>query len=260
MRRYVKFLSDSSYRAERSERQRLKTLPRYLETRTTFKGNQLKIVDALTYLEGVDEIFRKEVYKFNSLRQDPVILDCGANIGLSTLYFKQLYPESSIFSFEPDPQIFGCLRFNTESFGYLDVQAINKAVWTDESVIQFQIEGGYSGRIAKKGDDSNLSSVATVRLRDYLNNKIDFVKLDIEGAEGEVISDCADKLHNVYMLFIEYHSHINEEQRLDKILNILSGAGFRYHIKEAFTSQNPFIDRPLMVGMDLQLNVYAYQT
>ena len=89
---------------------------------------------------------------------------------------------------------------------------------------------------------------------------MDFLKLDIEGAEVDVLADCHPKLQNVDKMMVEYHSHSQERQRLHEMLHILQEAGFRYHIKETFTCLHPFLDRGLCVGMDLQLNVFAYRT
>ena len=89
--------------------------------------------------------------------------------------------------------------------------------------------------------------------------KIDFLKLDIEGAEYEVLQDCQKELRDVQNLFVEYHSPASSEQRLSRILEILSGAGFRYQIHEAFTSPHPFLDRRLAGQMDLQLNISAFR-
>jgi histidinol phosphatase-like PHP family hydrolase len=83
--------------------------------------------------------------------------------------------------------------------------------------------------------------------------------MDIEGAEFEVISDGAAEFHRVYNIFIEYHSIEGEAQRLGELLNILREAGYRYHIKEAYTTPYPYIERNLQLGMDLQLNIFAYR-
>src|SRR6266849_7966185 len=52
------------------------------------------------------EIFARQNYEFTSTRKNPVILDCGANIVMATFYFKWLYPQAQITSFEPDPATF----------------------------------------------------------------------------------------------------------------------------------------------------------
>lgn len=256
---YIKLLIDGAYRIERNETRRLRSLPRFEPTATSFLGHRLKLVDAPTFLEGVDEIFGKRIYDFVASTSQPVIIDCGANIGLSTIYFKQRYPESEITAFEPDPQIFDALTENIQEFGLSKVALVQKAIFDAETTTKFQKEGGYSGRLALAGDDENLIDVKTARLRDYLLRKVDFLKVDIEGAECRVLKDCAGVLSNVENLFVEYHSHVGGAQELHELLEVIHDAGFRYHVKEAYAAQLPFLERPLMLGMDLQLNIFGFR-
>jgi hypothetical protein len=73
--------------------------------------------------------------------------------------------------------------------------------------------------------------VRTVRLRDYLDQPIEFLKLDIEGAEVPVLLDCSDRLEQVEHLFVEYHSFIGLPQPLDCLISILRSAGFRFYAR-----------------------------
>src|ERR1700739_2755043 len=59
-----------------------------------------------------EEIFIGNEYFFESNRPDPVIIDCGANIGFATLYFKKSYPASKIICFEANPYAFEVLKEN----------------------------------------------------------------------------------------------------------------------------------------------------
>lgn len=251
----LKLLFNSTY----NELDRLSHLPRYQPTETTLLGKKVVAEDAGSLLSGYKEIFINQHYKFNSSNQQPLIIDCGANIGLSVIFFKELYPQSKIIAFEPDPAIFKCLQKNVNQFNFEQIELHQKAIWKSEGKITFQTEGGFSGRIQKPEDRTNLVEVDTIRLYNFLEQKVDFLKIDIEGAETEVIRDCADRLTNVERIFIEYHSHNSELQSLHVILEILQKTGFRYHIKEAYTASTPFINRPLMVGMDLQLDIFAFR-
>ena len=56
------------------------------------------------------EIFLSNEYYFDTSKSDPKIIDCGANIGMSILFFKKLYPTSSIIAFEPNPYAFQSIR------------------------------------------------------------------------------------------------------------------------------------------------------
>lgn len=256
---YVQLIKRKHYFINYFERKRLAKLPRHVSTSTYFLGNKLEIVDRCTFVGGVDEIFTKNLLKFKATTNTPLIIDCGANIGLSVLFFNHLYPDSRIIAFEPDPQIFNALKNNIAAFGLSNVELYNKAIWSSETNLEFWAEGGFSGRIVKQGDNKNIIKVKTARLKNFLEQKVDFLKIDIEGAEYEVLKDCADQLFNVENLFVEYHSHISERQTLHDILSIICKAGFRYHIKDAHTNVTTFMKRAIMLGMDLQLNIFAFR-
>ncbi len=247
-------------RAAEQERLRLLEMPRYTPTRTTLLDRPIEVVDACTFLGGSHEIFDKGIYEFKAGTETPFIIDCGANIGLSVIYFKHLYPKASVVAFEPDQNICNVLRRNVAAFGFTEVTVFGEAIWKTNGFIEFLVEGGFSGRIPKPEDEASLVRVPARRLRDLLLDRpVDFLKIDIEGAEYEVLLDCQDALGGVEHIFIEYHSHSAEPQRLNEILSILTRSGFRYHVHEAYTRPRPYVQRELMLGMDLQLDVFGYR-
>ncbi len=225
---------------------------------TSFRGHSLHVHDYASFKLGKGELFKEEVYRFKARRPDPYIIDCGSNIGMSIIYFKSIYPDARIVGFEADPHIYSFLEKNVASFGLQNVEVVNKAVWDkNDEVLSFLAEGGAGGRVEEKSSTHKFVEVKTARLKDYLTEPVDFLKIDIEGAEYNVIRDCADSLHHVEHLFIEYHSMEDRPQNLHEILRIVQKAGFRYHIKEAYTQPYPFMESKLNFGMDLQLNVFC---
>jgi FkbM family methyltransferase len=233
---------------------------RYQDADVEIQGVSLKVIDTTSFLAMYDEIFSSRIYKFKSDAPNPIILDAGANIGLSVLYFKQLYPNCQITAFEPDSKVFAVLQQNIRSAKLSDVTLINKAVWSSETVLQFMSEGADGGRMVQLEPETPLLiNVETVRLRDYLDQPIDFLKIDIEGAETEVLQDCRDLLHHVNCLFVEYHSFSNESQSLAQITSILHSAGFRLYISPAISLPQPLYQRFTNLGMDVQLNIFAFR-
>ncbi|HEY9295152.1 MAG TPA: FkbM family methyltransferase, partial [Phormidium sp.] len=218
------------------------------------------VVDSASFVSMYDEIFQKEIYKFTCDHESPLIVDCGSNIGLSIIYFKKIFPHSKILAFEPDRKVFQVLNSNIASFDFTNIKVINKAVWHSETTLEFMSEGADGGRVVET-DGQNFSkySVETVRLRDYLQGAVDFLKIDIEGAEIEVLQDCKDLLHNVSNLFIEYHSFVDRPQAIHLLTSILFEAGFRVHIHPSIISPHPFVSRIIHMEMDMQLNVFAYR-
>jgi FkbM family methyltransferase len=242
------------------ERRRLARLPRYTPSTATIAGRRVRLEDAASFLVDVEEIFRRGVYDFVPANASPRILDCGANIGLATIYFKLRFPAARVTAFEPDPALCDALRANVATFAFAAVEVRQEAVWTAATTLEFVREGAHSGRVAWGNERGPLLAVPAVRLRDLLTAPVDLLKLDIEGAETEVLCDCASALDNVTALFVEYHSRAGDVQTLDVVLRILAGAGFRYHVTPAQVAPRPFVERPLSHGFDLQLNVYAFRS
>jgi len=259
IKHWSKLIIQPKYKRYHDALMKLKNTPRYTPTSTTLLGYEIELVDSASFLFMYREIFEQKIYKFKSKKSDPFIIDCGANIGLSSIYFKKLYPNSKLVSFEPDLEAFKKLEVNINKLKLSEIQLIKKAVWNSETTLEFMSEGADGGRVVQLEDNRRRYQVSTVRLRDYLNQTVDFLKLDIEGAETEVLQDCQDLLINVDHLFVEYHSFINQAQTLHIIVNILSEAGFRIHIHPPITSPQPFYHRNVHLGMDMQLNIFAFR-
>lgn len=237
---------------------RLNYCKAFRRLQVTFRGLPLEIVDANSFLGIYEEIFLRRLYDFTSLTDSPLMIDGGANVGLATLFFKMHHPAGRVIAFEPDPAIFECLQKNVASFNLREVELMPSALWNTDGLLAFAAQGGASGHVVTSGSSETVS-VPAARLKSWLGQKVDFLKLDVEGAEIEVLEDCAEELRHVERLFVEYHSRQDTEQKLSRILQILTQAGFRYHIHEAFTSPRPFLARELLGGMDLQLNIFAYR-
>lgn len=255
---------NEAYRFAREMRE----APRYARGHSDVLGHRIEFSDALSFLSMKEEIFDHEIYRFRSTSQAPFIIDGGANIGLSALYFKKLYPDCRIVAFEPDDAICTVLKTNLETWQARDVEVVKKALWSSQTTLEFQSEGADAGRIVEgenlRQDNSpdaadRISRIETVRLRDYLDRPVDFLKLDIEGAETEVVLDCADALSNVANGFIEYHSFAGQEQTLTDLLRVLRETGLRVHIHAPTPTAQPLFERATYHGMDMQLNIFAWR-
>jgi FkbM family methyltransferase len=221
---------------------------------TDILGFTLKIVDAFSFLRMAEDIFGLCVYRFDSNSPSPYVIDAGANIGLSAIYFKQLHPTCEVVALEPDPHIFQILQENLA--GYSSVNLIQAALSSTDGQRGFFAEGSWAGRLTRR-EEVATCTVPSVRLRHYLTRHVDLLKLDIEGAETDVLFDCEDHLSNVDHLFCEYHSFAGDPQILGQLLTLLTEVGFRYFIN-GYTQRSPFI-RTACTGndMDLQLNIFA---
>jgi FkbM family methyltransferase len=234
--------------------------PRHQSGTIPFLHYRFQVPDALSFVWQFKEIFADESYRFQTDSAEPVILDCGANIGSSLAYFRQNYPKSRIIAFEADPDIGAILNQNLTSNRIEGIEVVNKAVWTNDEGIDF---GSGEADSASLFSETNRRQVPSVRLRDYLLRelRVDMLKIDIEGAETDVLIDCRDALAHVRNLFIEYHAYIGHPQTLGTVVQILEENGFRYYIDSNQSRIRPFINHRYRGNdvMDLQLNIFAYR-
>ena len=257
----IKLIIRPAFRRTYLELRRLKGYPRYQQATSALLGKEIIIPDTASFLFTYPEIFEKEIYRFPSDKKQPVIIDGGANIGLSVIYFKKLFPQAKIIAFEPDKQLFPILSQNVASFGFSDVELVNKGLWNETTTLSFFSEGADSGSIQNAElDNTTVHTIETVQLRDYLTfPEVDFLKLDIEGAETNVLLDIESSLPSVRNLFIEYHSFIGQPQTLDIILRMLTKYNFRYYLSTfgCVGQPRPYIQPASYNNMDVQLNIFA---
>jgi len=221
-------------------------------------GKPVYFSNATEFIAGLREIFIDKVYK-QKLPSHPYIIDCGANIGLSVIYMKRLYPDAEILAFEPDDWNFDLLSKNVDASGYSDITVRKEAVWIENTKINFSARGTTDSRISLQ--DANADSVQAVRLRDLLIRKIDFLKIDIEGAEYKVIRDIADRLEFVDNLFIEYHGNFSDNSQLVDLLRTLLDKGFHFYFREAApVYKYPLLQTQLIRPLfDIQLNIFCFR-
>lgn len=238
-------------------------LPRYTPGVLRFPFGTLRYVDAPSLRSQYQEIFLEGEYDFSSTEPAPLILDCGANIGLSAIRFKQQYPHSHVVAFEADPAIADILHDNLSRLGFSDVAIVRAAVWDRNGTVSFAADQADSGRITEQ---TNGLHVRAIRLADYINRSVALLKIDIEGAEYDVLRDlCAsEKMTYVQRIMCEFHGSAAAAQQMGEVLSLLHRCGFRYTFAYARVAPDlpgaleptPFV--PLRDGKYL-LRMYAWQ-
>jgi FkbM family methyltransferase len=238
------------------ELRRIERLPRYQTGVTDLFGPQIEFVDNASFGFIYEELFIRRSYEFVSDTPTPRIIDGGANIGLSVLFFKGLYPRSTIVAFEADRLIFDVLQRNVTALNLKGVELHREALWRERGEVAFTPEGADSGRVIAGVESA--CRVPSVPLSDLLAQPADLVKLDIEGAEFEVLQAAKPQLHQVKQLFVEYHSVAGQPQHLPELLSLLKAAGFRLYVTApCVLSPRPLVRIEAYSGFDMVLNIFG---
>lgn len=196
-----------------------------------FPWGEFKYVSRRLLVGQFEEIFINGFYGFRSSARQPVIIDCGGNMGLSAVYFQLIYPEAKLTVFEPDPNLANLIRSNLGSAGFSGAEVVEAAAWIDDGEVEFAMKGDDSGGITEMGG----TRVKAVDLARHLPPRVDLLKLDIEGAEFSVLArlHATGALLRVSNLVVEFHV---TRERLDEVLESLKelrGSGMQV----AFTAQ-----------------------
>jgi FkbM family methyltransferase len=199
----------------------------------------------------IHEILLNEDYYFVSDSDAPVIIDGGAHMGMAIYYFKARHPHARITAFEPHPEMHALAMENVVRNGWDAVEVLPFALAGSRRESTFHISeswsmaGSLSDRRRSLGDSVREVTVACVPLSGYLNEPVDFLKLDIEGAEDEVLEEAALWLHNVANIFCEFHQGAGVGSgRLVRILAVLERAGFDVQVGKSHNYQERSRRRP----------------
>ncbi len=195
---------------------------------------KILIQDITSFYYEVIYIFKDEIYKFTSQKDTPLIIDGGVCIGTSLLYFKKIYPTSKIIGFEPDGLAFKIANENISQNKLSDIKLHNVALYNSNTEISFETKSIDSNKISSSGT----VKVSAHKLSSYITEQVDFLKLNIEGAEYYVLQDLHEsgKIKMINEMCLEWHSFANQEQNLSQVLDILQRNNFKYYISSLSTA------------------------
>jgi FkbM family methyltransferase len=169
--------------------------------------------DVLTY----EQVFVERQYAINLRKPPRTIVDCGGYVGLTAVYFTTTFPEARIVAVEPDPENFDVLRENVAP--YPSVVPVHGAVWSEETVLRVIDPGvgtwGYRTLPGRSGGSPARGEVAAQTIPQLIEEhelgQIDILKLDIEGAEKQVLQASGDWIDRVGVLAVEVHPDLDPE-------------------------------------------------
>jgi len=152
-----------------------------------------------------DQVFVARQYEVD-LGDPRVIVDAGAHIGFSAVYFASRYPKARIIAMEPEPSNFALLLKNIK--GFTNITAIHAGLWSKKANLQIDDSdvATWSFRVSETGSSHGITAFGVRDIMAEFNiNKVDVLKIDIEGAELEVLKTSGDWLGDVRTLIIELH-------------------------------------------------------
>jgi FkbM family methyltransferase len=139
----------------------------------------------------------------------PVILDLGTNIGLTVIDFKNICPGAIIYGYEMDIENFELAKKNCKNLA--DVYLFNNAVWFEESILKYDKSVNVDAYKIDTNikNEQNTIEVKTISIDNIIEEhklkSIDYIKMDIEGAEYNIFQNGLEWLKRTKQLKIEVH-------------------------------------------------------
>jgi len=161
------------------------------------------------------QIFYDEDYNIEYGIPPKIIVDCGANIGLSAIFFSLKFPNAKIFAIEPDKENYNLMLKNIEN--YPNIIPINKGIWNKNTYLEtFSETNSNWDIVVNETSQQTSSSISAITIQDlikqYSLSSIDILKIDIEGAERKIFDANNDLLwlNKTKLIVIELHDNMQK--------------------------------------------------
>lgn len=211
--------------------------------------NTGNFIDAAIYFTGDYEPYLKNQYK-QLIKPGDYVMDIGANIGFHTLYFAELCgPEGLVFAFEPIQFNYAALSDNLSLNNFNQIRTINAALGNENREMEIHIDpavtnpGAYN--LLTEGDKN--TTITCLKGDDYLESlalkKINFIKIDVEGYEYEVLKGLKQTILCFRPVIIfeydrNYQLKMNTDARL--IFDFLSELNYNFYCVDGYGIRKPF--------------------
>jgi FkbM family methyltransferase len=144
----------------------------------------------------------------------PLILDAGANIGASAIWFSRQFPDAKIIAIEPEPNNAEICRYNFQSFP--NCMLVEGAIGFQSGIVAISnIEGTAVAPRTERINDGVGVSIYSIQMLNGMicNSEILIVKVDIEGFEDDLFSANTDWVKSTAAIFIEPHDWMLKDKK-----------------------------------------------
>jgi FkbM family methyltransferase len=208
----------------------------------------------------------EQAFLFLYLREGDRFLDCGAHVGLfSVLAGKLIGPSGAIAALEPNPANVGQLRRNLDNNRIPNVRIFEKAAWSNEGSLKFPkpLPGKSAYGVVQQPDftEESISVPGTTlaRVLDEMKwDRADFVKVDTEGAEREVLrgAEAAIREGGLPLVMIEFTENnlLRAGDSTEKLFRFVEDLGYQLH---RFDAEKFRLERAVWTGPIWYENLFA---
>ncbi len=188
----------------------------------------------------------KRYERFYNISPGDTILDAGANEGILTVIYSQKVQETGkIFSFEPDSNNIENLKMNLAlNNNHFNIQLIEKGIWNRKMEVEFFQTGNVASSIFYEGKNAVKKKIQVISIDEFVKvqkiQRLDFIKMDIEGAEIEAIRGAKNTIENLKPNFAIASYHIVNEEYTYKALESIF-LEFNYPYKTVFYGDGEII-------------------
>ena len=199
---------------------------------------EYKFLDGITFKScvNVEHELRMSLWgyiKNHKLRTGEIVIDCGADVGDFTMYAsKTVGPSGKVIAFEPDPLIYDRLKFNVELNKLNNIMLVKKGVWSENTTLRFMSAKDKPRSFLFNETNDGVIEIPVVSIDNELKGlkieKVDFIKMDVEGAELEAIKGAAHTLgsNKVDLAIASYHM-LDGQMSCFKLEKMLLEAGYK---------------------------------